>query len=113
GRDSTRRGRSCSRLLEGGAGTVKLSLVAPVASDWRSDPLRRESSDAALRAKPVQRTAVLLGFHGIRNSDRLRRLHDHLVARTAARLGSQSAVAVCVRRHFLKFFHFFHYQSFY
>ena len=67
GRDSTRGGRSGSRLLEGGAGTVKLSLVAPVASGWRSDPLRRESSDAALRAKPVQRTAVLLGFHGIRN----------------------------------------------
>src|SRR5262245_43007300 len=100
GGDSARRGRSCSRLLEGGAGALKFSLVAPVAPCGRSDSLRRESSDTALRAKPVQRAAVLLGFHGTRNPDRLRRLYDDFIAGTAARLGSQSVVAVCVHGHF-------------
>jgi len=48
--DSARSDRSHSRLLESGAGTVKFSLVALVAPGWRSDSLRCESSDAALRA---------------------------------------------------------------
>src|SRR5262245_19420979 len=48
--NSTRRDRGYSRLLEGGAGTPKFSLVAPVTSGGCSDTLRRESSDAALRA---------------------------------------------------------------
>ena len=42
-RDPTCRGRSCARLLESGAGTLKFSMVASVTSGWRSDPLRRES----------------------------------------------------------------------
>src|SRR5215475_3355336 len=48
--NSTRRDRGYSRLLEGGARTPKFSLVAPVTSGGCSDTLRRESSDAALRA---------------------------------------------------------------
>src|SRR5262249_6334668 len=48
--NSTGCDRGYSRLLEGGAGTPKFSLVAPVTSGGRSDTLRRESSDAALCA---------------------------------------------------------------
>ena len=61
----------------------------------------------ALRAWPVQRTAVFLCVHGIRYVARLRRVHDHLIQRAAARLGSPGALAVCVHRVFLKHSRFF------
>src|SRR5262249_52738823 len=110
--NSTRCDRGYSRLLENGAGTPKFSLVAPTAAGGRSDTLRRESSDAALRAQLVERAAVLLGFHGMGNLIGLRRLHDYFVTETAARLGSKSALAICVYGHFRNVLDFSHYHGF-